>query len=924
MTFDDRLNGSSFKTKGVGERLSRAVPTKQTGTGPEYATGKRIQYAYDQSTLLNVFLSTFYEENANYEPFTLAVHKSLTISADRKQYTTQLNLEDGAHYEQLPSGYYSTINNNQFHVIFELASFEEWAIADLLALNNEPSVLVSFGGLPSINMPTPILSDHVFMYNGKYYLAVPRRYFMSLDKMRTSVTVTLKFGIEQYVSSQLTEYVYVKTPVVDGGTGGSGGTTELGDFDYAVVRYIWTASAGRDLDTRTRITTPARNTDVGWSRSDQDGSFLRWGGDNTQDGVESVLIDVKALIDSYPTYEEFVIALKAFWYSTVYTGVVGLEFASYKGGTMSKVGYNYVNNGGALVQTISASNTTKLQQSNDIDGQQLATVYFNPVTKRGRFTLEDISDPETPSTNPVAFNNFSMSPLNDDTVRVTFTNPQANYDLSQHWIVYRSDTPFQSAPAQSQVWDNKSGIINGVNTYDVTGTPGSTYYLAFALASTGNTGAVPVNPIAYVTVTIPAVASNYPAQKVGVTLRLSEDGTAINATVTNPSSASYNYFRAWTKVGAPTMTSLDQATNSWQTSNSNASWDVTNVFTNIEEGVPYSLALALVTAQDTQTPVSEPTYVAFTKWGSLSYNIPKFSLTPVNTRMFSTTFDVDRISAPRGGWFDTSGNLWVYGIESAGYRGGLLQYILSTPFDVGTVTHVNRYVFDMKIGAFNNILSVNFINNGRICIVTANSTSGSGEKYVIARVCNTPYDIMSSADNPNIECGDLKTALATFEYPPLTINPETNKLACITGNNTLKQIDLSYEEGVSTKLGVSAINSTLLSSITSHNIWYSSIPVSGVQISSDGLTILITQSRWGQSDNNARIMQFSTTVPFEFGTGTTLVEYSLDPFGNGQTDLYLGLNSPAYHPRSAFSGNNALLLISQNPIKIIQRGYTLV
>ena len=513
----------------------------------------------------------------------------------------------------------------------------------------------------------------------------------------------------------------------------------------------------------------------------------------------------------------------------------------------------------------------------------------------------------------VAFNNFLMTPIDDNTVRVTFNNPTENQGISNYLVVYRSNTLFQGTPTVSDVWDNITGVSVGLNTYDVSGNPGSIYYLALALASTGNTDATILNPIAYITVTIPV-------QKVGLTLQLSSNGTDIGGVFTNPNNPLefYNY-RVWTRDLAPPMTSIDQATETWYTMNSSPQWDVSNIFRNVEVGVPYSVAVALVD-QDTHTPVSDITY---TKMNILNFNIPSISLNPVDIRNFSSTVNTNYISAIRGGWFDTNGNLWGYGIKGS-YNGPYLaEYILDTPFDIGSVASQTHRVFDFNIGTLvENILTVNFINGGTVAIVTANSPS-TFSRFMIARVCDTPYNLMSSVNNPNIECSELSTLMSTWNNPPISINPGNNKLHSVTNNKDLNEVTLTYTPGVSTKIEVSGLKTEEMTSIIHHAIWDSNVAVTGVQIGADGTRLLITQSNWGKPDKKSRILQFLTTTPFKFNSGVTLLDYSLDPFGSNQVDLFLSLNSPTYHPHSKFNNKPALLLISQGPIRIVQRGYTL-
>jgi hypothetical protein len=159
----------------------------------------------------------------------------------------------------------------------------------------------------------------------------------------------------------------------------------LQPFDYAVLRYLWTPEDGQDLDTRTSITNPARNVEVGWSRQTNDETYLTWGGDNTGSGVESVLINVLGLIQSYPSATNITVATKAFWYSSRLTGNITVQFETYLGGTMSQSGFNFINTGGALVQSLSFLCNATSQGSSDQPGDLLGILTIDTASKTGGY-----------------------------------------------------------------------------------------------------------------------------------------------------------------------------------------------------------------------------------------------------------------------------------------------------------------------------------------------------------------------------------------------------------------------------------------------------------------------------------------------------------------------------------------------------------
>ena len=143
------------------------------------------------------------------------------------------------------------------------------------------------------------------------------------------------------------------------------------DYDYLVLRYIWTD--GRDLDTDTRIINAENvplinNLPIGWSRgtsvptnSSITSSIMYWSGDNTGEASEehpqeeNILITKKNINESeyygeLPTNIQ--IELQGTWYSSVGNNPVKLEIMAYKGGVMTTEGYRYVNNGGEQIKFI--------------------------------------------------------------------------------------------------------------------------------------------------------------------------------------------------------------------------------------------------------------------------------------------------------------------------------------------------------------------------------------------------------------------------------------------------------------------------------------------------------------------------------------------------------------------------------------------
>ncbi len=199
-------------------------------------------------------------------------------------------------------------------------------------------------------------------------------------------------------------------------------------FDYLVVRYILKDPSSLDIDTRTAIVNSGyqglykedgvtKNSlvlsldgnDIGWNRrtelsSTAGNTYLMWGGDNTTSvGGESILIDFKRISTDLSYLENVQIRLRAFFYDTIASGKIELELSTYKGGTMSNVGTDFINTGGFLVQSIKTERTIVTQNASDIDGDDLGTIIFN--TENSNAILTDVLNTTIQS------NNLSFSDL---------------------------------------------------------------------------------------------------------------------------------------------------------------------------------------------------------------------------------------------------------------------------------------------------------------------------------------------------------------------------------------------------------------------------------------------------------------------------------------------------------------------------------
>lgn len=156
---------------------------------------------------------------------------------------------------------------------------------------------------------------------------------------------------------------------------------KLRNFDFAVIRYLWTSNSGRDLDTRTAITNPSRNNEVGWNRQQNDGGYLIWGEDNTGSGVESVLLNLQKLKSDNIGQQSFQILCSAFWFSSKGSGDIEIQFETYLGGVMQQSGFDFINNGGSVVDNIRIPvNVVKTNTGAPHNGQPLLILTHNART----------------------------------------------------------------------------------------------------------------------------------------------------------------------------------------------------------------------------------------------------------------------------------------------------------------------------------------------------------------------------------------------------------------------------------------------------------------------------------------------------------------------------------------------------------------
>lgn len=167
---------------------------------------------------------------------------------------------------------------------------------------------------------------------------------------------------------------------------------QLDEFDFMVVRYRWYQGSGTDMDTRTGITNTGDllvdDNYVGWSQGSivdgVSGNYLVWGGDETSlTGQETVLVNFVNLKQDYPSLSKINIDLRGFWYSSRNTGNIDIEFETFKGGTMTQVGRDFINVGGKQVNLFVHNTILTLRRfdvpvvASTIIGELLGTIIFD-------------------------------------------------------------------------------------------------------------------------------------------------------------------------------------------------------------------------------------------------------------------------------------------------------------------------------------------------------------------------------------------------------------------------------------------------------------------------------------------------------------------------------------------------------------------
>lgn len=152
------------------------------------------------------------------------------------------------------------------------------------------------------------------------------------------------------------------------------------EFIVATYSFI----DGLDLDTRTKLQTPNVGDYLGWARAAYVAgplgtTLIRWGGDNTGTGVESVCIDIDQFKANYPELTEITVDFRCFWYRTIGVSPVNLSVRLYRGGTILQSGYGFTNPTASesILVTSTAKTITLITQQSTTLGAPLARLNYN-------------------------------------------------------------------------------------------------------------------------------------------------------------------------------------------------------------------------------------------------------------------------------------------------------------------------------------------------------------------------------------------------------------------------------------------------------------------------------------------------------------------------------------------------------------------
>ena len=179
-------------------------------------------------------------------------------------------------------------------------------------------------------------------------------------------------------------------------------TILIDDFDFMSVKYQWvleggTVVEGADLDVMVGFENNGTTVDgqyVGYGQgsatipataSPQGTAYLWWAADSTSNaGSEAVLIGMKKFVTDFPDTSDVIeVGLYAVWFGIPGNGNFTVQLATYKDGTMSISGTDFVNTGGTLVSsnTINRNTSTHNQSHTPATSYKVGSIKYTKSTQ---------------------------------------------------------------------------------------------------------------------------------------------------------------------------------------------------------------------------------------------------------------------------------------------------------------------------------------------------------------------------------------------------------------------------------------------------------------------------------------------------------------------------------------------------------------
>jgi hypothetical protein len=154
--------------------------------------------------------------------------------------------------------------------------------------------------------------------------------------------------------------------------------------DYIVLSYEFTD--GADLDTVTTVigtNVSGIGQSVGYGRGSVVSDWMTWGGDNTGNGIEAVLLNINQIRSTYPSVTDISIDCQAHWYRTPGVNPVNMRAVMYREGTMIKSGFSWNNTTAAATTNLASFSSAIVNRYNN--PQRVAVFQYNIPTNIGRF-----------------------------------------------------------------------------------------------------------------------------------------------------------------------------------------------------------------------------------------------------------------------------------------------------------------------------------------------------------------------------------------------------------------------------------------------------------------------------------------------------------------------------------------------------------